>query len=206
MCDTPLSGDEESVCRFCLPDLPVTRFHLTPDNRAEQLFFGKADIHRCACFCFYRKGDRFRELIHEFKYHDNRKAAYRIGLLYGKMLKNDGWHTPIDQIIPVPLHPLKRIKRGYNQSEWIARGIASVWNIPVLTRVLTKKKVTSTQTKKSLFERHLNTHDTFHTKAEALTDGMHILLVDDVLTSGSTLTACAISIQAAADEIGRAHV
>lgn len=199
VCGTPLSGREECICRFCLPHLPHTGFHLQPDNKAEQLFFGKAEIERCACFCYFRKGDRFRELIHEFKYRDNRKAAYRMGRLYARILQADRWDAPFACIIPVPLHPFKKIRRGYNQSEWIARGIASVWQTPLRNDILYKRKATSTQTRKGFFERHANASGSFAVREAPALEGRHILLIDDVLTSGSTLTACIGALRQAAN-------
>ncbi|MEG1585734.1 MAG: phosphoribosyltransferase family protein [Bacteroidales bacterium] len=196
MCANTLSGDETCFCRHCLPRLPRTRFDKQPDNPAEQLFFGKCEIERVACFCYFEKGGTFRNAIHQFKYHDSPKTAFRLGALYAREIAPE-WSDPIDLLIPVPLHWYKQLQRGYNQSEWIARGLASVWHKPIRTDILSKRQNTSTQTRKSIYDRYRNTAQAFRLRSTTPLAGKHILLVDDVLTSGSTLEACAQALQAA---------
>ena len=191
LCQRPLVRTEQALCAHCLPLLPRTNFHLQQDNPADQLFFGRIPVHKAAAFCFFEKGNHFRSLIHAFKYHHQRNVAYELGRLYAQEIAPSKWHDGIDLLIPVPLYWYKKWKRGYNQSEWIARGIASVWNIPVATENLHKKRNNKTQTRKSLYDRYLNATSTYALKQDTGLIGKHILLVDDVLTSGATLEACA---------------
>lgn len=199
LCQRPLTKEESCFCRHCNPHLPRTNFHLTPDNRGEQLFFGKCDVERVASFCYFEKGNQFRQTIHRFKYHDSPATAFRMGAFYAEELAKTNWQTPIDLIIPVPLHPLKLLKRGYNQSEWIAKGLHSVWQIPVNTRLLRKKANTDTQTRRSLYDRYINAQNSFTKRHELPPHVKHLLLVDDVLTSGSTLEACVHALNDASD-------
>lgn len=189
-CQKPLTIGELSLCRHCDSHLPRTDFHLQPNNPAEQRFYGKQPVERCTCYCYYRKDERLQSLIHQFKYHDNRLLARQLAQKYATEILPSGWHHPIQAIIPVPLHPFKRMSRGYNQSEWIASGLADIWQIPLHSDLLIKERHTSSQTDKSIFERHLNTAHTFRLCKPEQLAGKHILLVDDVLTSGSTLEAC----------------
>lgn len=191
MCGDQLSGDETCFCRHCLPRLPRTNFHLQADNPAEQLFFGKTAIEKAACYCYFEKGGAFRKAIHQFKYHDSPKTAFRLGKLFASELRITGWEGPIDILIPVPLHWIKQMHRGYNQSEWIARGLADVWHKPIYTHILKRERHTSTQTRKSFYDRYLNAGGSFRIRPTTALTGKHILLVDDVLTSGATLEACA---------------
>lgn len=190
VCGGTLSGDERCICRHCLPKLPRTEFHLNPGNPAEQLFYGRCEVERCACFCYYERGGDLRHIIHQFKYHDSPRSAWQLGDLYARELLLTGWQKPIDILIPVPLHFLKKNSRGYNQSEWIARGLSNVWQKPIRTDVLRKKRHNTSQTHKSLYERYLNATDSYLLKNEKQLAGKHLLLIDDVLTSGSTLEAC----------------
>lgn len=199
ICQRPLGREENCFCRHCDPQLPRTGFHLRPDNPGEQLFFGKCEVERVASFCYFEKGNRFRHTIHRFKYHDSPRTAFRMGAFYAAELARTNWQAPIDIIVPVPLHPVKQFKRGYNQSFWIARGLGSVWHIPVNSHLLRKKANTDTQTRRSLYERYVNAQNSFRKRGNESLQGCHILLVDDVLTSGSTLEACVHAFQWVSD-------
>ena len=199
ICGTPLLKGELCVCRRCNIRLPRTRFHLKQGNAAEQCFYGKVDIERAACFGYFRKGNDLRNIIHRMKYRDAPHTAYLMGQLYARELMYSGWNTDVDMLIPVPLHPLKEMQRCYNQSEQIARGIASIWGVPVETRVLRKRRHNKSQTKQSHEERYENTFGAFIARQAELIDGRHVVLIDDVLTSGSTLEACAHALRSVAN-------
>ena len=199
ICGTPLLESELCVCRRCDIRLPRTRFHLKQGNAAEQCFYGKVDIERVASFGYFRKDNDLRRIIHRMKYHDAPHTAYLMGKLYARELMHGGWHTDVDLLVPVPLHPLKEMQRGYNQSEQIARGIGSVWGTAVETRVLRKRRHNGSQTTRSLEERYENTLNVFKARRGDLIEGRHVVLVDDVLTSGSTLEACAHALHAVAN-------
>ncbi|MGL4292353.1 MAG: ComF family protein, partial [Bacteroidales bacterium] len=194
-CGNSLINEERCYCLHCNQRLPRTRFHEQAGNLAEQLFYGRCEVERVACFCYFEKGGSFREAIHRFKYHDSPRTAFNLGALYARELQSIGWQVPIDILLPVPLHWIKQLKRGYNQSEWIARGVGSVWQKPIRTDILIKRHHTPSQTRKSIYDRYLNASAGFKLKKKQNLEGKHILLIDDVLTSGSTLEACISALQ-----------
>jgi ComF family protein len=170
--------------------LPLTNFHIGEDNPVFRLFIGKADIVNATAWLRYEKGTNVQRLIHSFKYYGNKDVAYQLGRQMGLSLQpylNQG----IDLLIPVPLHRKRQRKRGYNQSEWICRGLASVAPIPVYTNGLLRITASDTQTNKSLYARWANVQQLFALSDRHGLEGKHILLVDDVITSGSTLCMCA---------------
>jgi ComF family protein len=192
LCRDPLIQDEEQICLQCLCDLPQTNFFRQDDNPVTGLFAGKVEIAHAAAFLHYEKGGKVQKLVHTFKYHGNKQLAYQLGKLFALSIPPDASYLSADFLIPVPLHPRRKWKRGYNQSEWICRGMASVWHIPILTSALQRRTKTNTQTNKNIYERWLNMQEVFVLRnTEALQGGCHALLIDDVVTSGSTLAACA---------------
>ncbi|HLP06495.1 MAG TPA: ComF family protein [Paludibacter sp.] len=190
VCNANLMKHENLVCLSCLNGIPKTNFHLQADNPLERRFWGKVSISRGTAFFFFQKGSPFQKLLHALKYKGNKE----IGELMGKYAAADLLESPhfagIDYIIPVPLHPEKFRKRGYNQSEWIGRGLSQILGKPQHTTNLVRIQKNTTQTKKSVFERYENTDGIFKLLDNKLFEGKHILLVDDVLTTGSTLEAC----------------
>lgn len=199
LCKAPLTSNEEQVCLTCLCDLPYTHFYLQENNPAEQLFIGKAPIEHATSLLFYEKGGKVQKLIHSFKYHGNKELAWLLGRQMGIALQKHFADHTIHMLIPVPLHKKRKRKRGYNQSEWICKGIASVWNIPVCADILIRISQTETQTRKSIYERWINVKEIFKVKDNQTFADKHILLVDDVMTSGSTLLACAEVLTATPD-------
>lgn len=190
ICGESLLGSEQQICLTCLHEMPKTNFHLQKDNPIEKKFWGKVNIYRATSFFFFQKGSPFQKLLHALKYKGNKE----IGEILGKyaaadLYESDDFKT-VDVIVPVPLHPQKYKKRGYNQSEWIAKGLSMILNVPVDTESLKRLKENTTQTKKSVFERYENTEGIFDVVMDSKLKGCHILLVDDVLTTGSTLEAC----------------
>lgn len=191
LCQTPLIGGEEHICLKCLCDLPRSGYDYQKENPATNLFAGKVLIHRAAAFLRYEKGGHVQQLIHSLKYHDNREIGFRLGRMTGLHYQQSILSECPDLIIPVPLHPKKRKQRGYNQAEWIARGINSVVHLPIDTTSICRIKETETQTHKQVYERWQNVQDTFAVKDAKALEGKHILLIDDVITTGSTIGACA---------------
>ncbi|MDR1557154.1 MAG: ComF family protein [Tannerellaceae bacterium] len=190
LCREPLTAGEEQICLQCLCDLPYTRFFYREENPVGSLFAGKAPVANATAFLHYEKGGKVQHLIHAFKYRGNRELACQLGRQAARALESHTAYQSVDFLIPVPLHPKRRKKRGYNQSEYLCRGIASVLHIPIHTTALQRRIKTGTQTRKSLYERWLNMQDVFVLEEAETLRGCHILLVDDVVTSGSTLSSC----------------
>ena len=157
----------------------------------EQLFRGKIDIQDAyALFYFTQHGD-YRRLIHNIKYKGEKRCGKYLGSLFASELLKEGKLQDIDIIAPVPLHHSRERTRGYNQSEWVAKGIADVIGKEVYPHLLCRRKKNESQTHKSLYERWLNTHSAFYVQETSKIKDKHILLVDDVVTTGATLLACA---------------
>lgn len=189
-CGDRLITQEKFLCMNCWHDLPVTNFHLNTDNKVAQLFWGRAQIENATAFFSYKKGSKYQQLIHFIKYKGLKELGFETGWRLGLVLFNDEKFNSVDIIVPVPLHPKKQRKRGFNQSNWIGNGISEAMNKPVSAENLFRKTYTSTQTKKNRFERWQNVEGIFGVRNQDEFTGKHILLVDDVVTTGSTLEAC----------------
>lgn len=190
-CGDRLVSQEKYVCVKCWNDLPVTNFHEKPENKVEQLFWGRIEIEHATSFFSYKKGSIYQHLIHAIKYRGLKELGLESGKRFGAMLSGSARFSSIDIIIPVPLHPAKQKKRGYNQSEWIAMGISETLEKPINVSIVTRNIHTETQTKKNRFERWKNVENIFEISQPEQLKGHHILLVDDIITTGSTLEACA---------------
>ena len=191
VCGDNLLKNEHHICLKCLHEIPKTNYHLTVDNPIEKRFWGKVPIYRGTAFFFFQKGSSFQKLLHALKYKDLKQIGETLGKYAAADLLESPDFDSIDVIIPVPLHPKKYIKRGYNQSEWIGKGISQVLEKPQDITTLIRVRENTTQTKKSVFERYENTEGIFQISNKESLIGKHVLLVDDVLTTGSTLEACA---------------
>lgn len=193
-CGTNLFSNERVICTKCIYHLPLTNFHRDPLNKLAKQLWGRFTFEQASAYVYFRKGGRVQNIMHQLKYKNRPEAGYRMGELYAQTLKySSSWTIP-DIIIPVPLHPDKLKKREYNQSESIARGMASVLEIPVISDNLLRIENTKTQTKKSRFERYENLANGFMCLDQYVLRNKHILLVDDVVTSGATLEACSITL------------
>jgi ComF family protein len=184
-----LLKSESHICLSCLNNIPRTNYHLLTDNPVEKRFWGKAPIFRGTSFFFFQKGSPFQKLLHELKYKGNKEIGEILGRYAAAELLNSPDFCSIDIIIPIPLHPKRFAQRGYNQSEWIGKGLSAVLDKPQDTNTLKRVKQTTTQTKKSVFERFENTEGIFELSGAKELEGKHLLLIDDVLTTGSTLNA-----------------
>lgn len=189
-CGRELIKAEKHICLFCLHEFPKTNYHLQPNNPAEERFWGKVPVYRATSFFLYNKESYSRQFVLSLKYRGSKELAYKMGEMAGEDLLASPDFASVDVIIPVPLHPKKLKKRGYNQCEWIAMGLGSMMKKNVNTTNLVRVKHTATQTTKGVYERYTNTKDIFALRDKNLFCGKHILLVDDVLTTGSTLEAC----------------
>jgi ComF family protein len=182
---------ENYFCLECFLKLPKTNYHLNPDNRATDRFAGKIPVVKGASYLYYNKEGIGQKIIAEIKYKDNSSLGEWMGDMLAKDWFPSGFFSDIDYLVPVPLHPSKKRKRGFNQAEMIALGISYIAGIQVDNKNVFRKKANTTQTKKSLFERWKNTKDLFEVKNLDFFKDKHVLIVDDVLTTGSTLEAVA---------------
>ncbi|MDD4847937.1 MAG: phosphoribosyltransferase family protein [Bacteroidales bacterium] len=189
-CNEPLGRNERILCTSCLDQLPQTNFHLHNDNPVAKVFWGKAPLNAAAALYYFRKGNKVQHLVHQLKYKGKKEIGIYLGEIYGVTLINSPLFSTVDIIVPVPLHAKKLRKRGYNQSEMFGIGLSKGMNRPMMTDILYRTTFTETQTKKSREERWKNVETVFAVhNAEAYT-GKHFLLIDDVITTGSTMEAC----------------
>lgn len=194
VCKRRLMHSEEHLCINCLLELPRTHYEQNPNNLLMQHFIEWPEVVRATAYFHYYKEGRYSNLIHHLKYYDHPEVGTYLGRLAATELKESQFFDGINLIIPVPLSLKRYRQRGYNQSDYIARGISEVTNIPLRTDCITRTVDTETQTHKSQKERWKSTKDIFQvTNSEAL-KGKHILLIDDVSTTGATLHACTSSL------------
>jgi ComF family protein len=193
-CGENLVHGENLICTGCTYDLPYTNFHKQPDNVVARQFWGRIDVAMVYVLLYFSKGGKVQNMMHRFKYKNMPLIGNKLGNIAGLQLAQSKVTGPIDVIIPVPLHPQRLRARGYNQSAQFAQGLAEQLNVPVDTDTLVRVKYTDTQTKRSRFSRYENMKEVFMvTNAMALA-GKHVLLVDDIVTTGATLEACGIEL------------
>lgn len=190
VCGISLQKNEHQLCLSCLNDIPKTNYHLIENNPIEKRFWGKVTVYRATSYFFFQKGSSFQKVLHILKYKGNKEIGELLGRYAAIDLLDSPDFTSIDLIIPVPLHQKKLKSRGYNQSEWIAKGISAILNKPQDTTTLLRMRENPTQTKKTVYERYENTEGIFQLSNNSALENKHVLLVDDVLTTGSTLEAC----------------
>lgn len=189
-CGKNLLKNENMLCTDCLYHIPKTKFHTKKDNPMNRLFYGITDITYSTAFFYFFKGSKYRILIHKLKYGGQKEIGIELGRMAGAEISGS-FFDETNLIIPVPLHPAKKRIRGYNQSEMIASGLSETFGKELRTDVLIRQKFTETQTKKNLEERRKNVGSAFKVIKPEVVSGKHILLIDDVVTTGSTLIACA---------------
>jgi len=192
-CGDPMVLNEKLICTQCLLELPKTNFHKHKINPVAQSLWGRANIENATAYYFFEKGSKFQNLIHAIKYKGQKELGLELGKLFGQELRDTKFNL-VDEVIPVPLHPQKKRKRGFNQSEWIAMGLAESLNKTLNTKQLYRALANPTQTNKNRYERWENVEGIFDLKNPEALKEKHILLVDDVLTTGSTADACAQAI------------
>ena len=190
LCGYPLVKNEQFICLFCHCNIPKTNFHINKKNPAYDLFAGFKQINEVTAYLFFEKEGTTQQLIHALKYHGNNRLAAYLGRTAAYELKAEGMYASIDTLLPVPLHPKKEKQRGYNQSEWIAKGFASVYGCAIDSKQLRRLTNTQSQTLKSVYDRHVNVENIFEVTDPESLYGKHILLIDDVLTTGATLSSC----------------
>ena len=191
VCGKTLLEGEEYLCFHCLSNMPRTHLYLHKDNEMEKELWGKFPIERASAYLYYSKGGDVKKLLTDLKYRGNADLGCFLGRCMTREMLSSGFFQGVDGIIPVPLHPRKQKIRGYNQSIMLANGVSSVTNIPVWNDLLVRTQYAQTQTRKGSYERWLNVKDMFECTSPDRLRGKHVLLVDDVFTTGATLVACA---------------
>lgn len=212
VCGRKLHVREEHICLYCLSDLPQTYFHTMGHNPMADRFnhliqngldavwedFGLSAcaapptehyVHASALF-FYREDSDYRHIPYQIKYHGNINAGRYFGRMLGRRLSEASWTADVDVVIPVPLHWRRRWARGYNQAQIIAEEVADVLGVPVRTDILRRVRSTRTQTRLNIADKTVNVEGAFRVDVTPETGISHILLIDDVFTTGSTLGAC----------------
>ena len=188
-CSHPLVQGEAWLCTYCAYELPQTHDHLVLDNLVAQRLYGRLPVRQATAFCQFRKGSRIQKLLHALKYDHQPKLGVALGKRYGALLRQAPWLQAVELIVPVPLHAARMRQRGYNQSACIAAGLAASLAIPWSDRCLYRTINTATQTKKDRLSRFRNVEKAFSATPQSV-QGKHVLLVDDVVTTGATLEAC----------------
>lgn len=188
-CGDLLMQGEETICLSCRYLLPKTGYENDINNPLAKSFWGQIDFHAVTAEFFFSKTGKVQHLLHQLKYQGNRDAGFFLGQQIGESIKNAELFQGIDCLVPIPLHPKKEFLRGYNQSFVIAQGVEDITKIPIVKEGLVRSVFTSTQTKKTRDERWANVKDIFVVKDDKIFENKHILLIDDVLTTGATLMA-----------------
>lgn len=190
-CRSVLMTNETVLCTNCRHELPLTQYHLDSENEAVKKFYGKVEIEHASALLYFIKKGIVQELIHNLKYKGHEEIGTVLGNWYAEDLKELKLETPFEVVIPVPLHPKKFKERGYNQVTAFAKAISKNLNLTFDDAVLYRKKYSKTQSKKNLLGRSENIESLFDVKFSEENHNKHFLIVDDVLTTGSTLEACA---------------
>jgi len=193
-CRESLMANERLICTACRYNLPYTDFHLQPDNIVAQQFWGKIKLDGAYALFYFTKGGKIQNVLHQFKYKGVKQIGNLLGNMAGEQLIKNKVFNSADLIIPVPLHKKRMLQRGYNQSACFAEGLSEKLNAVVENNNLVRLTATETQTHKSRFARFENMQEVFMVKNPERLMNKHVLLVDDVITTGSTLEACAVQL------------
>ena len=189
-CGSDLISINNVICGECMNEIPLTGFYMHQSNPVEKIFRGRIPVVTASAYAYFSKNSVVQHLLHSLKYASNKEAGIYMGRLIGRKLKSCEWNNDLYALIPLPLHSGKQKKRGYNQAEMICKGISSEINLPVLNDVIIRSKNTDSQTHKTRMERWNNIESKFELKKRDGIMNKHVLLVDDVITTGATLEAC----------------
>ena len=189
-CGTDIIEPTHFLCLRCETSLPKTEFHLYPNNPIEKIFWGRLPVTSATAQYYFTKSSLMQHLMHQLKYRGNKDLGVYLGRLMGIAFLQSNRFRYIDGLIPLPLFPAKEKKRGYNQATVLCEGIAEILGKPVLKNVIARNTHTESQTKKNRVQRWENMEGRFELINESAIKGKHILLVDDVVTTGATLEAC----------------
>lgn len=194
-CAKPLLTAEQVLCTGCHAHLPKTEYHDINDNDTALRLAGRIPFQYATSFAYFTNDGLLQHLMHGLKYKGRKEIGIYLGRQFGIDLSGSTWATGIDFILPVPLSRRKEASRGYNQSALIAKGMSDTLNIPVLYDTLLRTRHTESQTQKSRAERIDNMKDAFTIHNQQLLAHKHVLIIDDVLTTGATIEACALALK-----------
>ena len=189
-CGTDVLNHESPLCLRCIDQLPVTNFHVHAGNAVEKHFWGKIPIHGATSYCHFTKSSLIQGLLHQLKYKGNQEIGRFLGQMMGKIIKTSNRFSDVEVLVPLPLYAARQRKRGYNQAAVLCEGMAAAMEVPVITDAIVRLSATATQTHKNRIERWQNMQGRFMVTDPVVFNNKHVLLVDDVVTTGATLEAC----------------
>jgi ComF family protein len=190
-CGSDLIDEESCLCLKCIAEMPETNFHLHANNPVEKIFWGRLPITHATAQYYFTKESLMQRLMHQLKYKGNKELGKQLGRLVGYELRKTNRFNTVDFLVPLPLFPAKEKRRGYNQATVLCEGIAEVMNAEIAKDVIVRTQYTETQTRKGRIERWQNIEGKFELVNPEKIRNKKILLVDDVITTGATLEACA---------------
>jgi len=193
-CGSDSLNRDSVLCLRCLDALPETNFESHRDNPVEKIFWGRLPLLSATAQFYFTKESLLQHLMHQFKYKGNKELGLQLGRMMGDQLLRSGRFTSIDALVPLPLYPAKEKRRGYNQAAVLSEGMAAQRRIPVLDKGITRPEHTATQTKKGRIDRWKNVEGKFLLTTSGAVRNKHVLLVDDVVTTGATLEACGMEL------------
>lgn len=194
ICGSDVLGRYQFLCSRCQEKLPETGFLKYPNNPVEKLFYGRCRIQQAGAIYYFTKDSILQHILFALKYKEQKEAGYFLGRMIGYALQKTDRFDEVDYLIPLPLHPRKENRRGYNQATLIAEGIREIWQRPLLNDALVRTSFTESQTQRNRIDRWQNMQEVFSVADPDLLTNRHLLLVDDVVTTGASLEACATSI------------
>ncbi len=189
-CGSDIIDKDHQICLRCIANLPVSNFLSQPGNAVEKKFYGRMPVRNAGAAYYFTKDSVLEKLIYALKYRSNKDIGFYLGKLVGRYLMETQNYDSVDVLVPLPLNPRREKKRGYNQATVLCEGIASIWQKPVYDKAVIRKVHTETQTKKDRISRWQNMDGVFMVNDTAAMSNKHILLVDDIITTGATLEAC----------------
>ena len=189
-CGSDLLSEESRLCLRCLAAMPETNFEKHPGNPVEKLFWGRLSLINATAQYYFTKESLMQRLMHQLKYRGNKELGLQLGRLMGIAINDADRFNDIDALVPLPLFPSKEKRRGFNQATVLCNGMAEILALPVLNNIVSRPQHTDTQTKKGRIDRWKNIEGKFFLTNASAIENMHLLLVDDVITTGATLESC----------------
>lgn len=189
-CGSDILFDDQFLCAKCVHALPETHFFNKQNNPVEKLFYGRMNIQHAGAAFYFTKDSMLQHILIQLKYRNNKEAGYFLGRMMGHVLSKSERFADVDMLVALPLNPKKEFQRGYNQAMLICEGISEAWKIPVCQDAVTRIRFTETQTQQNRVSRWQNMEGVFAVTRPATLTNRHILLIDDVITTGATLEAC----------------